>query len=234
MKISSAISVAVLSLIIAIMLIAVGSMYEATYGSSGSVSVVSENVAYSPSGVVLNAVVRASNYGYLPANLEYFNNTVSIPGSSDGLMKISFPLNISSLMNGSYPVKNVVMNISLLLHMASYVFSVMIPLTLKGIKILAPFENFTISKVISRGNGSYLLSASFFDLVPQILNFTRISVLLGSTVIGNFNLTCATQQGSLMTTSFVVKNVTNSGGPVDLTFRAGVFTWHVNSQHLVW
>ncbi|MGC8506267.1 MAG: hypothetical protein ACP5NK_06140 [Thermoplasmata archaeon] len=228
MKLSSAISIAVLSVIVAIMLISVGSMYEATYGSSGSVSVVSENVLYSPAGVTVDATVKASNYGYLPANLQYVNQSMIIPGSSNGIMRISFPLNASALMNGSYPVRNVIMNVSLFLHIASYVFAVMVPLTLKGIKVLAPLENFTLLNVMSRGNGSYLLNTSFYDLVPGFLNMTNISVLLGSTIIGN--LTGIIQNGSHATASFVVNNVKNAEGPVNLTFKAGVFSWQVDSQ----
>ncbi len=233
MRITSAISIAVLSVIVVIMLISVGSMYEATYGSSGSINVVNENVTYSPSGVTLNAVLSASNNGFLPANLQFVNQSLSIPGNSNGLMKISFPLNTSALLNGSFPVKNVIMNVSLLLHMASYVFSVMVPLTLKGIKILAPLENFTLMNIMSRGNGSYLLNTSFIDLVPGFLNLTSITVLLGSTIIGNFNMSGIMQQGSHSAASFVVNNVADQKGPVNLTFKAGVFTWQVNSQ-LMW
>ncbi|MCL4329650.1 MAG: hypothetical protein M1533_01445 [Candidatus Thermoplasmatota archaeon] len=222
MKLSAMIGTAAFSVIVVIMLIAVASMYQATYGST-NFEVTSETVYYTTSGPVLAATIHASDNSYLPSNLQALNYSGSVPGMGSSVFNISMPLNLSSLMGNLWPVHNVTMNVSTIIHIVSFILSDAVPLAIKGIRVLAPFAGFAIGNVTAQKNGTYLVSATFTYLLPLALEFTSIAVHHGSALLGNLTIGSVGASQKVSATGYI--NSPGSGGPTNLTMSAGSFSW---------
>ena len=217
------------SVIVVIMLVAVASMYQATYGSN-NIQVKSETIYYTTGGPVLVASLSATDNSYLPSNLQALNSSCSVPGMGSRIFNITMPLNLTGLMGQSWPVNNVTTNVSTIIHIVSFLLSDAVPIAIKGLKILAPFAGFAISNVTAQSNGTYLVSATFSYLLPIALKFASIMVHHGSTLLGNLTIGSIGANQKVTAAGYI--HSPGSSGPISLTMSAGNFSWVEESVSL--
>lgn len=220
MKKSTSIAVVCMSIFTAVMIVSVVSSYDSTYGFT--LRSIGFNVYVDQSGLEINARVGAENLGFTPMTMYADNSSYSIASGYNILNLSLTPLTTLSFENSGFPLKNMTVVISVFSELVALFFNLTRTFVLGNLSIGAPFSGFSIDSFTAQSNATALLRVSFDNFFPFIISITKIVVSIGSKVLGNISLqNWDTGFNSLC--SYV--KMPTSGGPYDLSFSAGPFSW---------